>query len=220
MCQRCSRQPRLSFSWTGGGRRLTIPRWANGEARRYLEGRRFPDGSAALRFGRQIVWTEIGRRARGYHRGAGETQLNGAEMFEYFPRERQFYERHFTLRRSYGSGLVGRVMDRLSTQDDLWEALYQTYQLWNSDMGDLVYRQHHQPSRARGYLAQLDDAIHAQIMHAMINLTTTSIAPASGARFAWTVAETAKRILWLLDQDHGKADLIVREAQRRGPLPL
>jgi hypothetical protein len=137
-------------------------------------------------------------------------------MFELFPRGRRFYDRCFSFRRS-GSGLWGRIRNALTQDDEFWEALYQTYQLWNSDMDTLVFRQHHQPSRARGFLAQLDAAIHAQVMHAMVNLTTTSIAPRVGNHLVFTVTETAKIIAGLLDQSPGKADLIIREAQRRQP---
>jgi len=221
MCLRCARAERVEIAYVRGHRagsgrgRVAIPRWANRGTRRYLEALRFPRGDASMLFGRQLVWTHVTPRAAGYHVGSGRPTLGAAEMFEFFPRERAFYERHLRPDRTWG-----RFWDRFRSGDDLWEALYQSYQLWNSDMHDLVYMQHHRPSRARRYLARLDETLHARIVHAMITVATTSIAPGTGSGLGWAVNEVAKQVAQAIGRNPSLPDAIVGEAERRPPPSL
>ena len=221
MCDSCQHVERVQIEFIRGhsvdSRRasISVPRWANQGARQYLEALRFPHANAAVLFGRQLVWTSVSPRRGGYHRGAGRPTLAAAEMFEFFPRERAYYERYLRPDRTWG-----RFWDRFRSGDDLWEALYQTYQLWNRDMYDLDYMQHNQPSRARQFLASLDNNLHAQIVHAMINVATTSIAPGAGRGLAWTVNEIAKLVAAAFRRDTSLPNAIVTEAERRPPPSL
>ncbi|TWU27964.1 hypothetical protein [Novipirellula artificiosorum] len=221
MCERCQHAERTRMEYirgslAGRGRTsLVIPQWANRGARQYLEALCFPQANAAVLFGRQLIWTSVSPRRPGYHQGSGRPTLSDAEMFEFFPREREFYESHLSPNRTWG-----HFWDRFRSGDDLWEALYQTYQLWNRDMYDLVYSQHHQPSRARRFLSALDSNLHAQIVHAMINVATTSIAPGTGRGLAWTVNEIAKQIASAFGRDTSLPNAIVTEAERQPPPSL
>jgi hypothetical protein len=192
-------------------RRLEIPAWANGEARRYLSDRRFPVGESAVQFGRQVVWLRVSTR-----QGPQEVPpfLGAAEMFEYYPADRGFYTPYFPFRRS--TGALAPVRNALTRDDELWEALYQTYQLWNSDMRRLVFSQHQQPSAARGFLYQLDQEIHRQLIGAMLDLSTSYI-PGTGSahqQLPELVRQTAQWIAQRFRNNASLAGAIMATSQR------
>ena len=186
--------------------RMQLPDWANSEARAYLEGGCFTVGDSARRFGEQVVWVRVRERED------AQPQLVVAEMFEFFPRDRSFYVPYFPFRQPGTSP----VLDVVTNSDDMWEALYHSYQLYNRDMEALVLAGGQQPSAARGFLAQLDERLYRMIIGAMIQLTTSTIAPSSGVHVAQTVQMSAQMIGQLLGSNPSLADAIMAEAGGAG----
>ncbi len=182
-------------------RRLDIPGWANGEARRYLLSRRFPVGESAVQFGRQVIWLRVSTRWGGQE---VPPFLGAAEMFEYYPDDRGFYVPYFPFRRS--TGPLAPVRNALTRDDELWEALYQTYQLWNSDMRRLVFLQHQQPSAARGFLHQLDQEIHRRLLGAMLDLSTSYI-PGTGSPLQYVPELVRQTAQWIAQRFRSNASL-------------
>lgn len=57
----------------------------------------------------------------------------------------------------------------------LWDAVYESYQIWNSDMRTLVVQGGMQPSRARGRLAEIDERCFNLLMAALLRLSSTTL---------------------------------------------
>ena len=247
-----------------GVRIETIPSWVYPPTRAYLQGDEFPINVAVMQFGHfsadrgpQVVWTRTeidhGPRAR-----FGRWLLREIDVFEFYPRERSFYEGRFTMERSRRetrreareqqaarrlprSGptppvrgaaehlhrsarqaledISDSVHDATTSEDDLWEALYSTYQLYNRDMQHLVVERGFAPRDARGELHRLDREIHTQVMAAMLKLSTSYVpgtGPATGAdRVAGVFNQVVQQIAQRLGADTSLSSAII-ESYRRG----
>lgn len=189
-----------------------MPTWLDTRARDYILARRYHTGNTSIEFGRQVVWTWVRTR---FGQEEVAPYLAGMEVFEYFPTSRTYYDSVFTVQRS-SPGIIGGIIDFFTQDDEIWEALYQSYQMMNEDMYTLAYLRHQRPSAARGYLARLDDNLCRQIIGAMIKLTTTYIAPASGAHGMGTLNQVSQQIATALGMNTSMSDMIIRASEHQG----
>jgi len=189
-----------------------MPTWMDTRARDYLLARRYHTGNTAIEFGRQVVWTWVRTR---HGREEVRPYLAGMEVFEYFPTSRTYYDSVFTVHRS-SPGILGSVRDFFTQDDEIWEALYQSYQMMNEDMYTLAYLRHERPSAARGYLARLDDNLCRQIIGAMIKVTTTYIAPGSGSHWLGTLNQVSQQLASRMGQSASMADMIIGASAHTG----
>lgn len=173
MCDRCRRRIRFPVVLRGRRHLGEMPTWLDRRAREYVQSMRFNTGNTSVRFGDQVVWTWVRTR---FGREEVRPYLCGVEVFEFFPTQRSYYDPIFTVHRS-SPGVLGAIRDFFTQEDEIWEALYQSYQMMNEDMHTLAYLRHQRPSAARGFLARLDADLCQQIMEAMIEVVGTYIAP-------------------------------------------
>lgn len=201
MCQNCHSAERVQVSTRRNQRLTTIPSWVNPEARDYIQAQRFPMDAATVRFQRQLVFTRVSRRASGYHSGTGLAMLRDLYVLELFPEQRAFYDPYFSFQRS-GQGFAGDVRDAFTRDDEMWEALYASYQLFNHDITLLVYERHMAPSDARGLLYQIDARCYNLIMGAMIRLST-SFAGSNAVDLPYHVGNMVATVVSQVSEDLG-----------------
>ena len=212
MCDSCIRRIRFPVRFRQRSHFGEMPAWLDSRAREYILARRYNTGNTSVRFGRQVVWTWVRTQ---FGREEVRPYLCGLEVFEYFPSERSYYDPIFTVQRS-SPGLLGGVRDFFTQDDEIWEALYQSYQLMNRDMHTLAYLRHQQPSAARGFLARLDENLYRQIIGAMIKLTTTYIAPGSGSHWLGTLNQVSQQLARLLGMNTSLGDAIIAASEEQG----
>lgn len=212
MCDRCIRKIRFPVALTGRRRITELPAWLEPRARDYIRAQRFDLGNTSVRFGDQVVWTWVRTT---FGREEVEPFLCGLEVFQFFPTERSFYDPIFTVQRS-SPGVLGSIRDFFTQDDEIWEALYQSYQMMNEDMHTLSYLRHQRPSAARGYLARLDDNLCRQIMGAMIRLAGTYIAPVGNPGWVHVIGRVARMLAQLFGMNTSLTSMIIEASQHQG----
>ena len=216
MCDSCIRRIRFDTALIGrrqigtrpggpGSEIRGLPAWLTHQACQYITSLRYPLNASAVRFGRQIIWTDVRTRRGGQERSP---YLVDMQAFEYFSTDRAYYDRVFTVRRSQ-PGILGRIRDFLTQDDEIWEALYLSYQAMNSDMRTLVYLRHQSPSSARGFLARLDENLYRQIMGALLSVTTSYIAPLTGRAGLGVINQASQQIARILGYNTSLKDAIL-----------
>lgn len=213
MCDRCARRIRFPVELRGRRRLVPIPAWVDRRAREYILAMRFQTGNSSVRFGDQVVWTWVRTQ---FGREQVRPFLCGVEVFEFFPTQRSYYDPIFSVQRSSPNWL-GSVRDFFTQEDEIWEALYQSYQMMNEDMHTLAYLRHQQPTAARGYLSRLDDNLCRQIMEAMIRVAGTYIAPIGSPGGVQVLGRVSRMLANWLGMNTSLTDMIIEASrQQRG----
>ncbi len=211
MCDACIRRIRFPTVFRQRSHFTEMPTWMDRRAREYILARRFHLGNTSAAFGNQVVWTWTRDQ---FGQDQVPPYLCGMEVFEYFPTSRAYYVPIFTVQRSSPTW-YGSVRDFFTQDDQIWEALYQSYQMMNEDMYTLAYLRHEQPSRARGYLSRLDDDLCRQIMGAMIRVAGTYISPMSGLRAMDAIGRVSRLLAQLLGMNVSQTDMIIRASEHQ-----
>jgi hypothetical protein len=212
MCDSCIRRIRFPTVFRQRSHFTSMPTWIDSRAQAYILARRYHLGYASVAFGNQVVWTWTRDQ---FGQEQVPPYLCAMEVFEYFPTNRAYYDPIFTVQRSSPTW-YGAIRDFLTPDDQIWEALYQSYQIMNNDMHTLAYLRHQQPSAARGFLARLNENLYRQIMGAMIKLTTTYVAPASGLQTMSAISQSSQVLAPYFGMNLSTADVIISASAEQG----